>query len=290
MQPHIQLLRPLNSAMAAVAVFVGALVATGYSLFSSPYLMGMGVAMLVAFIYTGAGNALNDYYDRFTDRVNHPTRPIPRKKITPRAAKELAGILFGLGALLALFIGWPDFNLLCLAVALVNGVLLAGYEMRLKRLGFVGNLTVSWLTASLFLFGGASVVSDPGPTLFPLPVIILAMLAFLASVGREITKGIEDVRGDRDRKTLPRIIGVRRSGYMAAGWTCAAIALSPLPVYPLGLFSPWLYLPIVVFADGIFIYSVFVVFKNAAIASKTTKLAMVAALLAFLAGAMTVVR
>ena len=146
MQPHIQLLRPLNSLMAALAVFTGALVAVGTGLLGSPNLNGLGVAMLVAFIYTGAGNALNDYYDRFTDRVNHPERPIPRKKIRPAAVWRYSVVLFGVGALLALFIGWPRINYLCLAVAFINGILLAAYEMRLKRLGFVGNLTVSWLT------------------------------------------------------------------------------------------------------------------------------------------------
>ena len=54
----------------------------------------------------------------------------------------------------------------------------------------------------------------------------------------------------------------------------------------MGVFRPEYYLPPVVLADGIFIYSVLVVFRNPGMASQTTKLAMLVALVAFLAGAL----
>lgn len=287
-EPHIELLRPLNSAMGAVAVVVGAVVASGLGLFSSPHLSGVAIAMLVAFLYIGAGNALNDYYDRFTDRVNHPERPIPANRIHPESARKFSVALFAAGMMLALFIGWPGMNWLALAIVTLNSFLLATYEMRLKVRGFVGNLTVSWLTASLFLFGGAAAAPEPGPTVFPAPVLALALLAFLSSVGREIIKGIEDVKGDWDRQTMARIVGVRTAGMIAAIWIGMAVALSPLPVFPLDIFQPQYYLPTMLLADAMFIYSVWVVFRNPSIASKATKLAMVLALAAFLLGALTV--
>jgi geranylgeranylglycerol-phosphate geranylgeranyltransferase len=287
MEPRIELLRPLNSAMGAVAVLVGALLSSGLALPSSPHLPGVAIAMMVAFLYIGAGNALNDYCDRFIDRVNHPERPIPGKKIDPESARRFAVALFAAGMILALFIGWPEMNWLTLALAALNTLLLVAYETRLKAWGFAGNLTVSWLTASLFLFGGAAARPEPGPTVFPAPALMLGLLAFLSSVGREIIKAIEDVKGDQGRRTVPRTLGVRTAGKIAGLWIGMAVVLSPLPVFPLDIFLPQYYLPAVLAADVLFVYSVWIVFRNPGKASKTTKLAMVLALSAFLLGALT---
>jgi len=288
MEPRIELLRPLNAVMGGVAVGTGALVAAGLPLLQSGALRDVGLAMLVASLYTGAGNALNDYYDRRTDRVNHPKRPIPSKRIRPESARKFSVAVFAAGMLIALFIGFPRLNWLTLGLAALNSVLLAGYEMRLKSRGFAGNLTVSWLTASLFLFGGAAAVPSPGAMIFPAPVLVLALLAFLSSVGREIIKGIEDVEGDRDRRTLPRLVGPATAGRIAGLWTALAVVLSPLPVIPLGMFRPEAYLPLVLAADAMFIYSVWIVFRNPGRASRAAKLAMLLALIAFLLGALTV--
>jgi geranylgeranylglycerol-phosphate geranylgeranyltransferase len=286
MEPHVQLMRPLNSAMGAVAVLAGALVAVGPRALSSGAIAAVALAAAVAFLYTAGGNALNDYIDRRTDRTNHPRRPIPSRRIRAESARKFSIGLFAAGMMAALFIGFPRPNAVCVFIAVLNCFLLAGYELKLKSWGFPGNLTVSWLTASLFLFGGAAAQDQVPPTLFPPPVLALALLAFLASVGREIVKGIEDVKGDRDRLTLPRVLGVRRSGQLAAVWILLAVGFSGLPVYPLGIFWPQFYLPIVALADGIFIYSVLVLFGNPGKASQATKLAMLVALAAFLAGAL----
>jgi len=286
MEPHVQLMRPLNSAMGALAVIAGALVAAGPGLLASSALTAVALAAAVAFLYTGAGNTLNDYYDRYSDRVNHPRRPLPSRRMRAESARKFSIALFASGMMGAMFIGFPQPNLMCIFIAVLNSLLLAGYEMRLKRSGFLGNLTVSWLTASLFLFGGAAAQLAVPPSLFPPSVLALSLLAFLASVGREIIKGMEDVKGDRDRRTLPRVLGIRTSGYLAGFWTLLAVGFSTIPVYPLGVFRPEYYLPPVVLADGIFIYSVLVVFRNPGMASQTTKLAMLVALVAFLAGAL----
>jgi geranylgeranylglycerol-phosphate geranylgeranyltransferase len=286
MEPHLQLMRPLNSAMGALAVIVGAAVASGPPMLSLGAMTAVAEAAAVALLYTAGGNALNDYCDRRTDRVNHPRRPIPSCRIRAESARRFSIALFAAGMILALFIGFPHPNLLCIAMAVLNCLLLAGYEMRLKAWGFPGNLTVSWLTASLFLFGGAAAQDSIPPSFFPPSVLALSLLAFLSSVGREIIKGIEDVRGDRDRMTLPRVLGVRRSGLVAALWILLAVGFSGIPVYPLGVFRPQYYLPIVACADGMFIYSVLVLFRNPGTASQATKFAMLVALAAFLAGAL----
>ncbi len=60
----------------------------------------------------------------------------------------------------------------------------------LKRTVLFGNLTVSFATATAFVFGGMA-VGRPAATLFP------ASFAFLFHFGREILKDLQDVEGDK---------------------------------------------------------------------------------------------
>src|SRR3989442_851298 len=112
---------------------------------------------------------------------------------------------------------------------------------------------------------------------------ILAALAFLATLGREITKDIEDMRGDVDRHTLPQQIGAKRAGAIAAVVLVLGVALSALPLYlrVLGLGYAILVIP----AGGMFIYAALHSAANPARSQRVTQYAMIVALAAFLAGA-----
>src|SRR5947209_2754297 len=142
-------------------------------------------------------------------------------------------------------------------------------------------LVMAFLVGSLFPFAGVSVFrSSAGPLI---RTGILAALAFLATLGREITKDIEDMQGDVDRLTLPRRIGARRAGAVAGIALALCVALSFLPVYfgVLGIGYAVLVIP----ADGMFIYAAFHSAANPARSQRVTKYAMIVALAAFLAGA-----
>src|SRR5207245_2595053 len=92
-------------------------------------------------------------------------------------------------------------------IVLVNIALMASYEAALKSRGAPGNLVIAYLVGSLFLFAGASVFRS---SIEPLVRTgILAALAFFTTIGREITKDIEDMRGDVDRRTLHHRIASR---------------------------------------------------------------------------------
>ena len=156
---------------------------------------------------------------------------------------------------------------------------MVGYEIVLKAEGFAGNLAISWLTGALFLFGGAA-VDRLGLA------AILAALAFLATLGREVIKDVQDVEGDRrTRRTLPMRVGQRNAGLVASGALGTAVVLSPAP-YLLDLLSVW-YVPVVAAADAIFIYCALIQFENPERGQKAAKLAMIVALVAFLAGGVT---
>jgi geranylgeranylglycerol-phosphate geranylgeranyltransferase len=168
-------------------------------------------------------------------------------------------------------------------LVVVNVGIMVSYEFKLKKSGFPGNIVIGWLTATIFLFGGLSVYEDI-PQL--MRISTLALLAFTATLGREIAKDIEDIKGDVDRKTLPKLIGVRGAGALVVLIFIGTALLSIMPLW-LGLFE-YLYIPTILPADVIFIYCGFVVFENPRLTSGLAKIGMIMALVAFVAGGMIV--
>ena len=280
---YISLLRPLNAVMAGVGVIVGGVVAVGMDITGQDVLLRVILAYLAAFFATGAGNALNDIVDAETDRVNHPERPIPSGKLTPAQVKRVVYLGYGVTFLLSAFV-----NYLIFIIAFINISLMVGYEIRLKKMGFVGNLTISSLTGSVFIFGGAATLEKEALTDMILSsefrvTLILAFLAFLSSVGREIIKDIQDMEGDTDRSTLPMKVGKQRAGLLAAAMISIAVALSWLPYYFDILGGT--YLAIVLPADVLFMYAALTGVSNPAQAQRLAKYAMLSALMAFMIGA-----
>ena len=263
----MEVMRPGNCLMASVAALIGFLVAD-----TSPEPLTVVLVALAVFAVTGAGNAVNDYFDREIDAVNRPGRPIPSGRISPESAHRWSIVLFGAGCILAFFI-----NPLALAIAIFNSILLYFYARNLKVTPFAGNLAVGYLTGSTFLFGGAA-GSDVEITVF------LFLLASLATLSREIEKDIEDVAGDRTSgaKTLPIVIGEKKSSILAASFVIAAIGLSYLA--PLGR----AYLAAVAVADLLFLAALASILKGEAPkAQKMLKAGMAAALAAFLVAAVS---
>ena len=63
-QPYLTIIRPFNCIMAAVATLIGFSVALGGFAFTIPLML----AMVSAFLICGAGQAINDYFDREIDK------------------------------------------------------------------------------------------------------------------------------------------------------------------------------------------------------------------------------
>jgi geranylgeranylglycerol-phosphate geranylgeranyltransferase len=271
----VRLARPLNAGMSAIGVAVGGVVAVGREAWGVAA-VPLALAATAAAAFTAGGNALNDLYDRETDGVNHPDRPLASGQMTVRTAWAFVGASFGVAAILAAFV-----NVFALGLVALNAALMFSYEAGLKARGAPGNLVIAYLVGSLFLFAGVAVFRETSEPLIRTGV--LAALASVATLGREITKDIEDLRGDVDRRTLPRRIGVRAAGLLAAIALLAGAALSSLPL----LFQVlgWGFAILVLPADGMFIYAAFHSAANPSRSQRVTKYAMIVALAAFLAGA-----
>ncbi|EHQ34666.1 geranylgeranylglycerol-phosphate geranylgeranyltransferase [Methanoplanus limicola] len=218
---YIKITRPVNSLFAGFAVLLGIIIAKGTIPGDSPaeYLILIPVVAMI----TAAGNVINDYYDREIDAVNRPERPIPSGSVSPKGALLYSAVLFAAGISISFFAGF-----LCLIIASVNSLLLVLYAMKLKGVPFAGNISVSYLSASIFLFGGALYGLSGLINNFP-----VALITFFAILSREILKDAEDVEGDRAGgvKTLPMYTGIYKSSVLAFVFALIAVIISLMPVF-----------------------------------------------------------
>ncbi len=270
MRVFAEILRPANCFMAIVGVLIGA-AAAGVAFLPIP--APLAFASIAVFLITGGGMVINDYYDYDIDLKSKPHRPLPSGRMERSTAKKYALALFGLGIIFSYLTNATYVFYL----AVLNVMIAYVYASHLKKT-WAGNFVVSYLTASTVIYGA----------LLSGSLIFLAMiffgLMFLASMGRELSKSIEDYKVDKamGAKTLAVTLGLDVAAWAVTAFTLIALALSPLPhIY--NLVSP-LYLPVVAIADVIFIYGVWLIFKHPKRAQETFKAAMAAALVAFVAG------
>src|SRR3970040_1385218 len=195
----LSLARPLNCVMSAVGVGIAAVATVGLAGVAARAL-SIGIAGLVAALFIAAGNALNDYYARDTDRVNHPDRPIPRGEVSPNHARSFAAVLFAVS-----FVGALAVNVEASLVVTANLAAMIFYEKFFKSRGGSGNALIAYLVGSLFVFGGFSAYGGDLQALSR--SVVLGLLAGFATTGREIAKDIEDVAGDVDRRAPPERMG-----------------------------------------------------------------------------------
>jgi geranylgeranylglycerol-phosphate geranylgeranyltransferase len=266
----LELTRPGNAVAAGVLTFTGAFVA-GNAL-SLPFAVAAAVVATVC--ATGAGNAVNDYFDRDIDRVNRPGRPIPRGAVSPRGALAFSGLLFAVAVVAALTL-----PLAALVIAVVNSLALIAYTEFFKGLPGVGNVVVAYLTGSTFLFGGASVGRPLSSS-----VLVLFFLAAVATLTREIVKDVEDVEGDRAEglRTLPIVVGERTALRLGTAALVVAVLASGLPVL-VGNFG-LAYLALVVPADALMLRASYRSYDDPSAGQRGLKHGMFVAAAAFVVG------
>lgn len=268
MNKYLELFRLENGIIGIIGVVVTAFIAVGKDIVN--FVPQIVICSVLVVLFIAGGNSLNDYIDREGDKISHPDRPLPSGRMEPKTALRL-----GIAALLLSFLcSLLLWNWVASLIVFIAIVLMVCYEVGLKQRGFVGNITIAALTGMVFLLGG-SIVNNIAST------VEVAGMAALVTVGREITKDIEDMEGDKDRYTLPMAIGKQKAGIIAAIFYIAGPILSLLPLID-GSFSK-LYLTVLL-ADAIFIYCALILFSDPHKSQKMAKVAMLVALVAFILG------
>jgi len=271
MNAYLEILRPYNALMGVVAVLLVALI-------SGNFTISVIVACVIVFIFTGAGNAINDYFDHKIDAINKPERPIPSGRISLKTALVYSVSLFGISSIMAFIIG-----IVPGMIVLLSAVLMYLYASRLKTSCLVGNFSIAFLTGLCFVFGGVVLNAVELS-------IILGVYAFLMTMAREIVKDMEDVEGDsiEGASTFPIKYGMRKSSILAAAFMLIASLTSPV-LYFIGIFNI-IFLVVMLFAIYLFISCAVSILRNQSVEntrkiSKQIKIGMGVVFMAFALGA-----
>jgi len=280
---YLRLMRPLNCLMMGFAVIVGAVLANS-SLLGSRW-QNLIYGFFTGFMLTAASMVINDYYDREIDAINEPNRPIPSGLIKPKEALNFAFVLTAIGFAAALANAYLT-DIFCFVMAVIAWIIFVTYTTVGKRSGLPGNFLVSTCVSIPLVYGSYAIAGTMEPN-----VLIFAVMVFLSITGREITKGIVDVQGDRQQnvKTLAVRYGEKKAAVAAALFYLSAVLLSPTP-WLLKLVSFW-FIPLVAITDFGLVASSFVLLKdvsreNARKIKNNVLLWFIVALLAFVVGAL----
>ncbi len=203
----------------------------------------------MAFI-TSAGFAINDYFDRESDAVIKPKRPIPSGALSLKQVVAISGLLFAVGLIMAAYINWLSF-----AIIAVDSILLLVYSTLVKRKsGFVANVLIGILTGTAFMYGQATISL---PATVGLISVSLYPIAF-GTIGGNVLRDILSAEGDSKvgYPTLPQRIGTAKSAKLAALFFILTAVLAPLPSIPFfaGHFTVY-YLPLILLWSALLIYS-----------------------------------
>jgi len=264
MLSYLKIIRPSVILLTAFAILASALI-VGY------YQYDLVIAVLVACLVAAAGNVTNDYFDYEIDKINKPKRVLPSGKMKRKTAILYAIVLYSISIVLVLFL-----NMNMVLFAFLNIPITILYAWKLKGT-FVGHFVDSWLASSTFLFGSLLVGVNA-------TIVFLFCLSYLGNLAREITKGIEDIEGDRKAgaRTLPVITGKMFASWAAIFFVIFAVIVSFVP-YLFGLLNIY-YLLLVILADVIYLFSCFILMVNPAKSQKLMKIGMFVAFIAFLSG------
>ena len=276
---YLRLMRPVNCLMMGFAVIVGAVLASSNVL--NTLWQNLIYGFLTGFMLTAASMTINDYCDREIDAINEPNRPIPSGLIKPKESLVFAFALTTIG-----FVAAYLTSISCFVIAIITWTIFTTYTTVGKRSGLPGNFLVSTCVAIPFIYGNVAVVNE-----VKLNVLVFVSMVFLSNTGREVTKGIVDVQGDKMQnvKTLAASYGDKTAAVAAALFYLSAVSLSPIPWF-LSLVSFW-FIPLVAITDFGLVGSSFMLLKdysreNARNVKNLVLLWFIIGLLAFIIGAL----
>jgi len=201
--------RPINVLISLMAFGVSCFIANDHSPSFLRDKSFWAVATTIATI-AATGYWINDVYDFRIDRINKPHKTVVNAKLS---VKKVLTVYFFVNGLIALFSLWffsilyADYQITFINIT--SMVLLFWYATHLKRTSVAGNLLIAFLIALVILLAGYLYKLN-------IPLFWTLVFAFQITFIREITKDVEDIKGDLayQLKTLPIIIGIRNTRYI----------------------------------------------------------------------------
>ncbi len=210
----LELTRIEHSVMLVIAVIAAELISGGLP--STAILL---LSLITPIFVSMGAFAINDYFDIETDRLNKKNRPLVRGDIKPGEALYVTAASMVIGIIAGFMI-----NIYTAAIAVFFTAIAILYSYRLKEIPMVGNAYVAFAMAIPFLFGNYAVTTRANPA-----VLVIFSMIFVSGLAREINGTMRDYIGDikvRKAVTLPSVVGLKKSGYMALTLYIVAIAVS----------------------------------------------------------------
>lgn len=240
----------------------GLSVLTAFAISKNPLGLSVETILLIFFsmaFITSAGFAINDYFDRESDAVIKPKRPLPSGALSLKQVIAVSSVLFAVGLVLAFFINWLSF-----AIIVADSILLLLYSTIVKRKsGFMANVLIGILTGTAFLFGEATITNPP---VISLVSVSLYPIAF-GTIGGNVLRDVLSLEGDSKvgYPTLPQKIGKVSAERVAAIFFVLTGVFAPLP-YLLRYFNIYYLSVILVWSATLICSSVLLVTKSSTIA------------------------
>lgn len=164
------------------------------------------------------GYIINNFYDSEKDLINRPQKYQIDRLVSQNTKLSLYFVLNFVAVVMASYV---SFN----AVIFFSSYIFAiwFYSHKLKKLPFIGNITSAILTITPFFVIFIYYKN------FESVIFMHAMFLFLIISMRELTKDLENIKGDLalDYKTIPIVYGEKASKIMLTILTC----LTLIPIY-----------------------------------------------------------
>ena len=283
MNAYLEIIRPGNAVMAAIAVILMMFVGHYYAL---PII----ICALIVFVCTGAGNTINDVFDYKIDEINKPHRPIPSGRISLENARNYSFILFGIGVVLSFVCSylvnaiWPS------VIVLPAVIIMHLYARNLKAMPLLGNITVATLTGFCFVIAGTVIACATSSLKILFISIYLGLFAMFMTLAREIVKDMEDIEGDKleGARTFPILYGKKLPSIVSIILIVVTTLMCPI-LYIFKIFNIS-YMIIMIVPIIIFLYCAYSLKsldppeETCAKVSKNLKIAMLISFLAFVIG------
>jgi len=268
---HIKIFRPLNLSIGAFAVII-----TASILNKTDLVQAWLTALIVVVCYNAAANAINDYFDQETDKINRPKRPLITGEVKPTTVIVLSILLFVIGTILAISLPTKA-TIIAIAIAMP---LMIVYNIWFKGVPIFGNFIIAFILGLTFLFAGAALQDMD-------KMFILAFLAFGLTMVRELIKDIADHDGDvkAELKTYPTVFGFKNA-WRLAGIFSIILGVGVLIPYLMGYFNYWYIILVIIGVEIPLAISVFYAMKFPSLinAKKSAQLLKFSTIMGVLAG------
>ena len=205
----------------------------------------------IILLFMSSGYIMNDLMDISIDNYNQKKKTFLNDKKNIKIAYCINLCLLAIGLYLSMFIN-EQAKLFLYSIIIP---LLFLYNFLFKKYAIIGNITVSFLLASVFIFLELALINTFMYLFYP------AFFAFLINFIREIIKDIEDYKGDKKFgfKTLPIILGVKETTKIIIVLIVLFCLITILHAY-FNYFLPYL-ISLIILVEIPLFYSLFLLFN-----------------------------